>query len=79
MSTEVYSIIAKVMNISIDSINDQSSPESISNWTSFKGYVLLYELETQFKVKFTIDEVTDVKNISDIKRHLKNHGVNFDE
>ena len=79
MSTEVYSIIAKVMNISIDSINDQSSPESISNWTSFKGYVLLYELETQFKVKFTIDEVTDVKNISDIKRHLKNHGVNFYE
>jgi len=79
MSTEVYSIIAKVMNISIDSINDQSSPESISTWTSFKGYVLLYELETQFKVKFTIDEVTDVKNISDIKRHLKNHGVNFDE
>lgn len=79
MSTEVYSIIAKVMNISIDSINDQSSPESIPNWTSFKGYVLLYELETQFKVKFTIDEVTDVKNISDIKRHLKNHGVNFDE
>ena len=79
MSTEIYSIIAKVMNISIDSINDQSSPESISNWTSFKGYVLLYELETQFKVKFTIDEVTDVKNISDIKRHLKNHGVNFDE
>lgn len=79
MSTEVYSIIAKVMNISIDSINDQSSPESISNWTSFKGYVLLYELETQFKVKFTIDEVIDVKNISDIKRHLKNHGVNFDE
>jgi len=79
MSTEIYSIIAKVMNISIDSINDQSSPESISNWTSFKGYVLLYELETQFKVKFTIDEVTDVKNISDIKRHLKNHGVNFNE
>lgn len=79
MSTEVYSIIAKVMNIPIDSINDQSSPESISNWTSFKGYVLLYELETQFKVKFTIDEVTDVKNISDIKRHLKNHGVNFNE
>ncbi len=79
MSSKLYSIIAKVMNIPIDSITDQSSPESISHWTSFIGYVLLNELETQFNVKFTIDEVTDVKNISDIKRHLKNHGVNPDE
>ena len=79
MSTKLYSIIAKVMNIPIETINDQSTPESISSWTSFNGYVLLYELEKQFKVKFTIDEVTDVKNISDIKRHLKNHGVNLDE
>ena len=67
------------MNFPIESLNDESSPESISSWTSFNGYVLLYELETQFKVKFTIDEVTDVKNIADIRRHLKNHGVNPDE
>lgn len=79
MPSKLYSIIAKVMKIPIDSITDQSSPQTISNWTSFFGYVLLNELETQFNVKFTIDEVTDVKNISDIKRHLKNHGVNPDE
>lgn len=79
MPSKLYSIIAKVMKIPIDSITDQSSPQTISNWTSFFGYVLLNELETQFNVKFTIDEVTDVKNISDIKRHLKNHGVNTDE
>ena len=79
MSSKLYSIISKVMNVSVDSLSDDSSPESISSWTSFNGYVLLYELETQFKVKFSIDEVTDVKNISDIKRHLKNHGVVLDE
>lgn len=79
MSAKLYSIIGKVMNMPIEAIDDQSSPQSIPNWTSFNGYVLLYELETQFKVKFTIDEVTDVKNISDIKRHLKNHGIDLDE
>jgi len=79
MSKKLFQIISKVMNISIDKINDESSPLTISNWTSFNGYVLLYELESNFNVKFSIDEVTDVKNISDIKRHLKNHGVNLDE
>jgi acyl carrier protein len=41
--------------------------------------VLLYELEAEFKVKFTIDEAMDVKKVLDIKRHLKNHGVVLDD
>lgn len=75
MSKKLYELIAKVMNIPATSINDESGPESIESWTSFKGYVLLYELETEFKVKFTMDEAMDVKKIADIKKHLKNHGI----
>ncbi|MFN3655437.1 MAG: acyl carrier protein [Candidatus Nitrosotenuis sp.] len=75
MSKKLYELIAKVMNIPATSISDESGPESIESWTSFKSYVLLYELETEFKVKFTMDEAMDVKKVSDIKRHLKNHGI----
>ena len=75
MSKRLYNLIANVMSVQSYTINDESGPESIESWTSFKGYVLLYELETEFKVKFTIDEVMDVKKVVDIKRHLKNHGV----
>lgn len=75
MSKRLYELIARVMNITPSSINDDSAPESIESWTSFKGYVLLYELETEFNIKFTIDEAMDVKKIADIKRHLSNHGV----
>ena len=75
MSKKLYELIAKVMNVPDASIGDNSGPESIESWTSFKGYVLLYELESEFKVKFTIDEAMDVKKVSDIKRHLVNHGV----
>lgn len=79
MSEKLYKIISKVFNVNIEKINDESSPLTLSNWTSFNGYVLLYELETNFDVKFSIDEVMDVKNIADIKRHLKNHGVNLND
>lgn len=75
MSQKLYDLIAKIMNEQSSAINDESSPESIENWTSFKGYVLLSELETEFNVKFTIDEAMDVANVGDIKKHLKNHGV----
>ena len=79
MNNKLYSIIAKIMGVSESDINDQSGPETIANWTSFNSYVLLYQLESEFNVKFTIDEAVDVKIVADIKRHLKNHGVNFNE
>ena len=63
------------MNVPVSKINGNSGPESIESWTSFNGYVLLYELEHEFNVKFTMEEVIDVKTVSDIKRHLRNHGV----
>ena len=79
MSNKLYEIISAVMKIDISTISDELGPKTIENWTSFNGYVLLNELETGFKVKFTIDEAMDVKNISDIKRHLKNKGINSNE
>ena len=75
MSKKLYELIAKVMNVPTASFNDNSGSESIESWTSFKGYVLLYDLESEFKVKFTIDEAMDVKKVADIKRHLANHGI----
>jgi len=75
MSKKLYDLVARVLNVPANSINDESGPTSIESWSSFKGYVLLYELESEFKVKFTIDEAMDVKKVADIKRHLANHGI----
>ena len=75
MSERLYSIIARVMDVPITEINDNSSPETIPSWDSFNSYILLDELETEFKTEFTIDEVTETKNVSDIKIHLKSHGI----
>ena len=79
MSEKLYGIIAKVMDISIDEINDNSSPETIPSWDSFNSYILLDELESEFKTEFTIDEVTETKNVSDIKKHLNAHGIDLNE
>ena len=78
MSEKLYSIISKVFSVSINEINDESGPQTIKSWDSFNGLVLLDELESSFNVKFSILEITDVKNVKDIKRNLKNHGINLD-
>ena len=78
MSKKLYQIISQVMKMDISIISDELGPENIENWTSFNGYVLLSELESGFNVKFTINEAMDVKKIADIKRHLRNKGINVD-
>ena len=77
MSNELYRIIANAFSISESDINDKSGPENIEAWDSFNGLVLVDELENHFNVKFTISEIIDVKNVADIKRHLKNHNVDL--
>ena len=79
MSNDLYKIIAKVFSISESKISSESGPANIESWDSFNGLVLIDELENHFNVKFTISEIIDVKNVADIKRHLKNHNVDIDE
>ena len=75
MDDDLRTIIAKVFSIPESEVNDNSSPENIESWDSFNGLILVDELENHFKIKFSISEITDVKTVSDIKRHLKNHNV----
>ena len=79
MSDKVHSIVAKVFSIPISDITDQSGPETIESWDSFNGLILVDELEKNFDIKFSISEITDVKTVADIKRHLKNHDVTINE
>ena len=67
------------MSVPVSQINDQSSPETIERWDSFNGLVLVDELEAEFQIKFTLDEVLDVKNVGDIKKYLRKHGVVLNE
>jgi acyl carrier protein len=63
------------MGVPISTINDESSPETIENWDSFRGLVLADELETRFDVKFSLDDLLSVKKVEDIKKNLAKYGV----
>ena len=65
--------------VKISEINDESSPETIESWDSFNGLILVDELESNFNIKFSVSEIIDVKNVKDIKKYLKKHGVDLNE
>ena len=78
MSSNLLDIIANVMEEQVTDIDDESTPETIENWDSFRGLVLFEELETKFEVKFTLNELLNIKKIKDIKNILSVRGVLVD-
>ena len=77
MSKKLYQIIGKILDVPAAEINDESSPETIENWDSFNSLMLADELESEFNVSFSLEEIVDSANVAAIKKHLKNHSINF--
>ena len=79
MSNKLYSIISKVMNVPESEINDQSGPETVQAWDSLNLYVLIDDIESEFNVKFTLEEILEIKNIGYFKKLLVNRGCELNE
>jgi acyl carrier protein len=77
MSSNLLDIVANVMEVQVSQIDDDSGPETIENWDSFRGLILFEELETKYNVKFTLNELLNVKKIRDIKNILSVRGASF--
>ena len=67
------------MEIPVSQINDESSPETIENWDSFNGLVLVDELEESFNIKFELAEIIEANSVKDITKCLLKHGVSVDD
>jgi len=71
-------LVSRVLKVNPEELNDESSPETIESWDSFNGLMLVSELERNFNVKFSSEEITSVKKFKDISDALKTHGVSED-
>ena len=56
-------------------IDENTSPDNTASWDSYNGLMMVSELESNFNVHFTMDEVIAVRNLGDIKKFLSLHGV----
>lgn len=71
----VEEVIARVLSIDPSTITDRTTPSDVEEWDSFNGLLLVTELEKNFHVTFSLEEVVAVKNVADIKKTLQKHGI----
>ena len=75
MTNKLYEIVARVFDVPISQITDESGQEDVESWDSFNVYVLLDEIESAFNVKFNLDETLEIKKVKDFKKLLQKHGA----
>ena len=74
---KLYDLLSRILRIDAKIINDETSPDNIDTWDSYNGLMMVSELESIFNVQFTMEEVVAVRNVSDIKKCLTEHGVDL--
>jgi acyl carrier protein len=63
-------IIARVLQVSPDSVNDETSSQTLPQWDSMGHMNVIMALETEFRVRFTVHEILEMRDIPAVKRVL---------
>jgi acyl carrier protein len=56
--------MASVFEVSVDDINDESSPDTIENWDSLRHMNLITVLEEEFDIRFNDEQITEMMNFN---------------
>ena len=75
MENRIKNVMAAVFGISIEDINEESSPDSIDNWDSLNLMNLVVSLEEEFDIELDDDEIAEMLNFKLIVEIIKEKNV----
>ena len=76
MEQKLKSIVASVLGIPEDTINGDSSMDTIEVWDSLKHIDIVVSIEEEFEIpQFTADEIPEITSVDKIKLALRARGV----
>lgn len=75
MARKLFEIMGEVFNVDPSSITDKTKQSDIEKWDSLNSLLLIDQLEREYNMKFSIDDVIEITTVGDIKNILKSHGI----
>jgi acyl carrier protein len=62
------SITTELLGIKEEDIKDELSPKDVKDWDSMNYLLFIAELEKEFSMSFTMDQVMNAKCLGDIRK-----------
>jgi acyl carrier protein len=74
MRDKVREVMARVLGIPAQDVDDSASADTIGTWDSMEHINLVLALEETFDVRFSAEEMSLMTSYSDIVKILESHG-----
>ncbi len=71
MDEKFVNLIASTLKISSDEIKDDSTTETVPQWTSLSHWEIIAAIEGKYGIEFTMDEATEFKNLGELYEILQ--------
>jgi acyl carrier protein len=75
MHCRIKSVIAQAFDRPEASIGDSADPQTIEEWDSVGHITLVSELEREFAVRLTTDEILGIRSSADVEKLLTARGL----
>ena len=71
-------IVANVLGMNGNEINDESSVRTVDSWDSQKHMELILSFEEEFRIaQLGMDEIVEMTNVAEIRRILRSKGIDL--
>ena len=67
---KLNTIVASILEISPEELTDDSNAQNTQRWDSLRHIEVIFAVESAFQVRFTMPEITALRNLGDIRRIL---------
>jgi len=74
MQSRIAAVLARTFKVPADSVNAESGPHSIPAWDSAGHMNLVLELEKEFGVTFSDEDVVELIGVAPITTVLRRYG-----
>ena len=75
MGKNLEQLLAELLQIPVTQITAELAMKDLDVWDSLKHMELIAELEREFDVQLSFDEIVTMRSVGDIKRVLSDKGA----
>lgn len=71
MSEILYQLFSEILEIPVNELNENTSPENTPQWDSLAAMMLVAAIENEFNIQLTTKEILKMSNLKAVSALLK--------
>jgi len=75
LEKKLFKLISQILEVPLENINRDSSPDTIMGWDSLKHINLVLAIEQDFNVQFKEQQIVEMLNVDLIIEILREHKI----